>query len=128
MKKRFLRLFFLTSAVLTLLTACEYDFIVPAPRALPPPAGDTISFSQDIIPFFNKSCNASCHKTGATAPDLSPANAYTALKTGNFVVAGEPENSDLYISCKSNGSMAIYTNAAQLDLIYRWIYAGAKND
>jgi len=125
MKKRLLRLLFLSGTLLTMLTACEYDFIVPTPPTPKPPAGDTISYSQDIQPIFNNSCT-SCHG-GSIAPNLLTGQSYSALVPA-YVVAGSPETSDLYIVCKPGGSMAPHTSAADLNLIYRWIYAGAKND
>jgi len=126
MKKRIPGLLFLTGALMLLLTACEYEFIEPTPPPTPPPAGDTISFSQDIQPFFTAKC-VSCHP-GVYKPDLTAGKSYAALTAGNYVVANEPATSSLYIKCKTGGSMATYTSAAELDLLYRWIYAGAKND
>jgi hypothetical protein len=126
MKKRFLRLLILSGTLLTMLTACEYDFIAPTPPVAPPPVNDTISYSQDVQPFFNAKC-VSCHK-GSIAPDLSVGKSYTAITSDNYVVAGNPATSELYIVCKPGGSMASYTTAEELDLLYRWIYAGAKND
>jgi len=109
-----------------LLTSCEYDTIEPTPPPPKPPVGDTISFSQDIQPFFDEKC-VSCHK-GAIPPDLRPGNAYSELTTGSYFIAGDPENSSLYIICKTDPVMKPYTSAENLNLIYRWIYAGAKND
>lgn len=126
MKKRLLGLLMVTGTLLMLLNSCEYDFIQPTPPPPPPPAGDTISFSQDIQPVFNAKC-ISCHPA-LSKPDLKTGNSYNALTTGNYVVANDPANSSLYTKCKSPGTMATYISEAQLDLIYRWIYAGAKND
>jgi len=126
MKKSFLRLLFLTGTLLIMLTACEYEFIEPTPPPPPPPVGDTISFSQDIQPFFTTKC-ASCHP-GVYKPDLTAGKSYNAVMTGGYVVAKQPENSSLYTKCKTGGSMATYTSTKELDLLYRWIYAGAKND
>ncbi|MFZ4549122.1 MAG: hypothetical protein ACOYN4_16865 [Bacteroidales bacterium] len=127
MKKRFLRLLFLSGTVLTLLTACEYDNNVPSPPKPAPPAGDTISYSQDVQPFWDAKC-VSCH-AGSIAPNLLPAVSYSEVVPA-FVVPNNPETSELYTVCKPGGSMAIYgsVTAAELDLLYRWIYAGAKND
>jgi hypothetical protein len=125
MKKRLLRLFFLSGALLMLLSACEYDFILPTPPPPPPPANDTISYSQDIQPFFNSEC-ISCH-AGSIAPDLTTGKSYPALVPA-FVIANSPETSELYIVCKPGGSMTAYCSADNLELIRRWILAGAKND
>jgi mono/diheme cytochrome c family protein len=124
MKKRFLRLLFLSGTLIALLTACEYDYNVPVPPTPVPPANDAISYSQDIQPIFDAHCS-SCH-AGSTAPNLLTGQSYSALAT--YVVAKSPETSELYIVCKPGGSMAVHTSAANLNLIYRWIYAGAKND
>jgi len=125
MKKRFLKLLFLSGMLLSLLTACEYDYIVPTP---PPPVieNDTISYSQDIQPFFTAKC-ISCH-SGSLKPDLTTGKSYNALMSDNFVVAGSPATSPLYNKCKPGGSMAPYTSSDELQLISRWITAGAKND
>lgn len=132
--KKILNVLLMAGTLITLLTACEYAFIEPTPAPPPPPVGDTISFAQDIIPLFNQSCNATCHKTGAIKPDLSASNAYTVLTTTksttnvDYVIAEQPLNSFLYNYCKPGANMATYTSAVQLDLIYRWIYAGALNN
>ena len=126
MKKRIFRLLFLSGTLLIMLTACEYDFITPAPPIPVPPADDTISYVQDIQPFFNKKC-VSCH-SGAVAPNLMAGQSFAAVSVPKFVVAKSPETSELYIVCKPGGSMASFTSAAELKLLYRWIYKGAKND
>jgi len=126
MKKRFLHLLFLSVMLITLLTACEYDWITPEPKsAAPPPESDTISYAQDIQPIFDKDC-VSCH-AGGIPPDLRTGKSYSAL-VPDFVVAKQPENSLLYTKCAPGGSMAPYTKSADLRLIERWINAGAKND
>lgn len=75
------------------MAGCKYDEI------LPPPPPDQVSFSNDIIPIFNQSCNTSgCHRGGSAdfAPDLTAANAYNALGEGGFIDTITPENSLLY--------------------------------
>lgn len=125
MKKRLLRLLFLSGTLLTLLTACEYDYNVPTPPTPPPPANDTISYSQDIQPFFNSKC-ISCHG-GAIAPNLLSGQSYSVLVPAH-VVAGEPASSSLYTKISAGGSMESFASDAERKLVYRWIYAGAKND
>lgn len=124
MKKRLFKLLFLSGALISLLTACEYDYIIPTP---PPPVivGDTISFSQDIQPIFNAKC-ISCHSS--VNPVLTSSASYNSLTSGNFVVANSVATSELYIVCKPGGSMSSYISSDQLLLISRWITAGAKND
>lgn len=124
MEKRLFN-FLLTGTLLIMLSACEYTFIEPTPPPPPPPVDDPISYSNDIQPIFNAKCN-NCHTS--IAPVLTAGQSYNALISGNFVVAGNPAASELYKSCKPGGSMASYTSAAHLELIYRWIYAGAKNN
>lgn len=124
MKKSFLRLLFLSGAMVTMLTSCEYDYIVPTPPE-PVIVGDTISYVQDIQPIFNAKCN-SCH--ASVPPVLTAGVSYNNLITGNYVVTGSPASSELYIVCKPGGSMASYTSSEHLKLISRWITAGAKNN
>jgi len=128
MKNLSLRILLLMGVILTLFASCEYDFNV-YPQPVVPPVGteDTISFAQDIVPIFTDKC-ISCHKTGGFAPDLTTANAYSALTSGNYVVAKNPDESDLYKSLKAGGSMSSYITVDETALIYRWIYAGAKNN
>ena len=46
-----------------------------------------VSFSKNVIPIFNQSCNTStsCHAKGGIAPDLSAANAWGSLINGGYV-------------------------------------------
>ncbi|NVO20290.1 MAG: Ig-like domain-containing protein [Bacteroidetes bacterium] len=87
---------------------------------------DTISFKDDVVPVFTKSCVA-CHK-GSQPPDLRASMAFSSLTNGNYVVANEPQSSLLYNKCNSGGSMKKYISTADLNLIKRWILAGAKNN
>ncbi len=93
----------------------------------------TMSFSKDIIPIFEKSCSLSgCHATGAKAPDLTLANAYKALSSGNYLKAGDPENSVLllWMNGKKSPTMPLggTPNADNNAKIYAWINQGAKNN
>ena len=55
-------------------------------------------------------------------------NTFNISTASAFVVAGNPNASELYTVCKPGGVMASYTSEAELNLLYRWIYAGAKNN
>jgi hypothetical protein len=127
MKTSIIKFAIVVCASLALLTSCEYDTVVPE-KFVPPPIDTTvvISFSTDIQPIFDAHC-VTCHPS-AFKPDLSPANSYNALISGNYVIAGNPVGSKLYTKCKPGGSMSSYCSAEQLDLISGWIYAGAKNN
>ncbi|MBK9992747.1 MAG: hypothetical protein IPP01_01845 [Saprospiraceae bacterium] len=60
----------------------------------------TVSFSKDIVPIFNKSCNTSgCHSSGGLKPDLSASNAYNVLTSGSYYSKSKPSSSFLYQKC-----------------------------
>jgi hypothetical protein len=110
------------------LASCKYDEI------LPPPPPDQVSFSGDIIPIFNQSCNmAGCHSGGAAdfAPDLSAAHAYSALSDGGYIDTIMPENSLLYrwingqegVPMPPDGVNSFY-NA----IILKWMEQGAPDN
>lgn len=112
-------------AFMTLLSGCEYEFVEPE---VGPPPPDVISFSTDILPIFNASCNMSgCHAAGAFDPDLSPANAYNSLSDGNYFSTTNPESSLIYTSM-ATGSMKSFTNASEANLVLAWIQKGALNN
>lgn len=128
MKNPSFRILLLMGAIIALFAACEYDFnVYPDPYVPPVGTEDTISFSQDIIPVFTAKC-ISCHKPGSFAPDLTAANAYSVITTGNYVVATKPNESLLYTCLKAGESMNQYITVDEAALIYRWIFAGAKNN
>lgn len=94
----------------------------------------TVSFKADVIPLFNKNCNtAGCHAPGGRKPDLSEANAYNSLITGNYVNVGAPEQSTIYLYLTGKktpqmplGSAANPNNINQF--VLAWIIQGAKNN
>jgi hypothetical protein len=107
--------------------SCQYEWYDPVdPPVIEP--GDTTSFSLEIIPIFNRNCNASCHATGAIPPDLTPANAYADLFAKNQIDLVTPENSILYTKCAPGGSMNEYCLPGDWNLILQWIKEGAKNN
>jgi len=110
--------------LITGLSACEYDWVEPAVVTLP----DVVSFSGDVIPVFNKSCNMSgCHAQGAIAPDLSKENAWNDLTQGGLINTETPVQSQLYITLTS-GSMKKFSNDSNNALILKWIEQGALNN
>lgn len=130
MKRR--KLFLLTgflSGLLLLVNACYYDQIIPEE-----PSIDDIgpmSFSADIIPIFEASCNiAGCHN-GTVTPDLRRNNAYFSLSKGNYINTSDPQNSELYQWMNGNRAFPmplIGPNPAYNQKVLAWITQGALNN
>ena len=118
--KKLMNVIFLAGVVI--LGACEYATITPD---VPSPT-QTVSFSNDLIPFFQISC-AGCHKSGGPAPDLTSANAYQSLVSNNMFVPNNAAGSILYQKV-STGSMVQYSNATSTQLVKNWINQGGKNN
>lgn len=125
-----------TGMLVLSLMYCAVQFIscgknynyVPEPVSITTP----VSFSGDIMPIFNASCNmASCHLPGGPSPDLSAANAYDQLHTKAQLDLANPASSKLYVR------MAATTNpmppfgklpANELSKILTWIQQGANKN
>lgn len=110
-------------------TSCYYDEM-PPDAVVPIP--DVVSYSKDIQPLWNESC-ISCHKPGATAPDLTTANSYSALTTNNkYVIPGSAETSKLHKSLMGDGAAIMPTSGkwsdSKIALVDKWINAGALNN
>jgi hypothetical protein len=92
----------------------------------------TVSFSQDIIPIFNESCNLSgCHSSGGQKPDLTEPNAYNSLATGGYVDKSTPENSLLYLKVSGQKGTPMPPSGVNKEyaaLILAWIKQGANNN
>lgn len=92
----------------------------------------TVTFSQDILPIFNKSCNLSgCHSAGGQTPNLSPSNAYNSLIIGNYINKADPENSFLYLKMTGKKGTVMPVGGMNKDynaLILAWIKQGANNN
>lgn len=116
-------------AIALLFSNCEYNFIVPVevPPVVP---GDTISFSEEIIPIFNDGnyCT-SCH-AGNIAPDLTPDNAYNSLNNATYINRETPEESLIYTypNPDTETHKQKEYNAAQAARILQWIEQGALNN
>lgn len=91
-----------------------------------------VSFSGDILPIFDKSCNTSgCHSAGGKSPNLTPANAYTSLTSGNYLNTGNPQTSVIYLWMTGKKSVPMPVNGINKDynaLILAWIKQGANNN
>ncbi len=121
---------FLAGFTMLLLMGCYKD------RTLITDTGTEItrpvSFTNDIIPLFNSSCNTSgCHSTGGKAPDLSASNALTSLTTGDYLNTATPESSTIYLWMAGKKSTPMPVSGINKDfnaLILAWIKQGAQNN
>ena len=117
-----------TTAVF-LLAGCYKDktVILDAPAIT-----RTVTFSQDILPIFNKSCNTSgCHNTGGQTPDLSEANAYNSLINGSYIDKANPQNSVIYLKMTGKRGIPMPMGGMNQDynaIILAWITQGAQNN
>lgn len=121
----------LVTIIILVISGCYKTVtIVPNP-------GSTIttemSFSKDIIPIFEKSCNANgCHSSGGKAPNLTATVAFSSLTVGNYLKANDPDNSLLMLWLNGKKSPVMPVGAgpdAEINAkIYAWINQGAKNN
>ena len=112
---------------LFLFNACESVYIEPIVVEIP---DDGVSFSEDLVPIFNNSCNFSgCHVSGHPILDLSPANAYTDIFAKGTVDLDNPEQSSLYSKLvETGGTHANRSSITEQQLILAWIREGAKDN
>ncbi len=125
-------IYFLLFALGLLLNACTYDFVALVPEEELPVVDPTVTilFATQIAPIFTNKC-VDCHKAGGTAPDLSAANAYAAIKAKNLVNTTTAASSVIYSEPNpANASVHSWKkySAAEAQLILTWIQQGAKNN
>lgn len=114
----------LLAVFVLLFTGCEYDYVEPDNA----PITTKVSFSGDVMPIFNSSCNFSgCHSAGSVPPDLTPGGAYESLFANNMVDTENPSGSTLYTTMNS-GSMKKYSTPDKTKIILAWIEQGALNN
>lgn len=112
-----------------LMYSCTYDQVLPTGPDISNLG--TMSFSDDIKPIFNASCNTSgCHD-GSVSPDLRPDNAFNALTAGNYLNTQMPENSELYqwmIGARALPMPLSGPNTEYNNKVLAWITQGALNN
>lgn len=120
----------LAVSVAGLLSGCYKDKTVVADTG--EEITRTVTFSNDIVPVFNSSCNGSgCHSAGGTAPDLTAANALLSLTSGNYLNTAEPDKSELYQWMTGKRTLPMPLSGPNKDynaLILAWIKQGAQNN
>lgn len=120
----------LLGILLFTINACYYDEVLPTEVS----SDDVgpMSFSGDMIPIFNASCNAaSCHNQGGVAPDLSATNAYLSLTNGGYLSTASPKSSPLYLWMLGDVGAPMPpsgTNATYNAKVLAWIEQGALNN
>lgn len=116
--------------IFLLINACYYDQSIV--QEITPDPGVEVTFTGDIQPIFNASCNsAGCHNTGGIAPDLSSGKAYNALTNGGFINVANPQSSELYQWMKGNRALPMPLSGADANYnakVLSWITQGALNN
>jgi len=111
------------------LGGCSYEKVEPLKL---PSVTRPVSFSGDIIPIFNSNCNSSrCHGRFGTLPNLTPLNAYKALRNGSYVSVGDPEKSEIIQWMAGKRSMPMPPNGIDLNntaFVLAWIQQGALDN
>lgn len=120
-----LKTLFAVAVVALLFSQCTYDFIAPVEE--PDPTVE-VSFAAEIAPIFSDNNCTACHGTGARAPELTAANAYSSIVPA-YVNLDTPEESEIYTQPNpaNTGSHPKYSEA-QAALVLTWIQQGAKNN
>ena len=113
--------------LMILYTQCTWDIFVYEPEPV-----ENVSFSMDIIPIFDASCNTSgCHNTGGTAPDLTAGNAYDELQNGGYIDIDSPADSELYQWMTGNRSIPMPLSGPDAEYnakVLQWIEEGALDN
>lgn len=99
-----------------------------------PTVTKTVSFTNDLVPIFNKSCSLpGCHNAGGKKPELTADKAYASLTIGGYLSLSNPPQSDLYLflTGKKTPQMPLgaTNNPSSVNqLVLAWIQQGAKNN
>ena len=124
-----MKLLIITIATVLFCCSCNHEAVVCTPPT-------TVSFSQDIVPIFNKNCNTSgCHSGTSAAGNLnlesSVAYAQLSKKGKGYIDTLTPQYSVLYASMNAttnpmppNGKLDNCT----IGLVLKWIEQKAKNN
>ena len=108
------------------ISSCKYDSILP--EVVVPVTG--VSFAKDVAPIFSTGDKCtSCHKAGATDPDLTSINAFAQI-TASYINKTTPAESVIYAypaPGTTTHTRKKYT-AGEAAVILQWITEGAKNN
>jgi hypothetical protein len=114
--------------MVTGLTSCYRDVILPDAAVDPDGPPQSVSFKNDIAPMVNTKCAiAGCHVSGAHKPYMTMGGSYQEIVNGGFVNTLLPKESIIYI--KINSEMKEFIpSAVDRQKIYDWIRTGAQNN
>ena len=108
------------------ISSCKYDYILPE---VVPPVVTGVSFLKQVAPIFSTGDKCiSCHKAGATSPDLTAANAFAQIS--GLINTATPAESKLYSfpsPATSTHTWKKYTEG-EAAIVLQWITEGAKNN
>ena len=144
------RFIFTLVVILTVMAlsfnACKHEpdeIVGPDPvdtSGNPPPAGipcdpDTVYFTNTIGPLLLSSCGvAGCHDAGS-AQDGVILTDYASILTTGGIKPGNPSDSEIYEKITETDPEKVMPpppknplTAEQIDMIYKWILQGAKNN
>lgn len=118
----------MAGCIVALVVSCKYDEVLPPE----PDPGIQISFSQDVIPIFNASCNMSgCHNGSGASPDLRAEVAYESLFNEGLIDTLQPANSELYLWMSGAKGLPMPiegVNAGYAATVLQWINQGALSN
>lgn len=110
-------------------SSCYYDEVLPVKTEV---ITEDVSFSGDLIPIFNASCNAvGCHNTGGESPDLTAANAYNQLNGQDLINRNNPSASGLYRWMTGAEGLPMPVSGSNPEynaLVLAWIQQGALDN
>ncbi len=106
-----------------ILSSCYYDVIIEEEVAVT----TQISFSEDVIPVFKSSC-VSCHDGIIAYPNLTSANAYQSLISGNYINTEDASSSNLIQKLNEDHPFEDAITSTELQKIILWINQGALDN
>jgi hypothetical protein len=123
--KNLYRSIFLLAIAIGFLSGCVSDQIAPKEVVVP----DEVSFSTDLIPIFDASCNTQgCHSNNGIPPDLTRESAWVNLIFFNYVDTVDSKNSLLWRKIDEDGSMEKYITEQEKAFILQWIEQDAPDN
>lgn len=113
-------------------SGCTYDSGIILPPDIDIDTTVQVSFTGDVLPLFDQSCNYSgCHATGDVPPDLTATNAYVELFEGGYIDTIAPIESELMQWMLGNRDLDMPLTGPDEEInktVLTWITQGAKDN